>query len=357
MNDDDDSITDLSGVEPVRVYEDGDTGDRFLIYSTAAGVRAELKFDGEALWMTQAQIAQMFGRDVSVVSRHIAAILQEGELEGIPDLHFLQIKGPAGRSVTAYSLDMVISVGYRVSSAQATLFRRWATAVLVRFATKGFVVDTERLKSGGEQDRIAELREIIRDIRSSEANVYAEIRQICAFCQDYDPKSERWREFYRNTQAKLCYAVTNLTPAQVIISRADAGQDNMGLQVWSGDAVKSADVTIAKNYLRPPEIKELNRLTDILLSIFEDQLEIGRLTTMAEAEILLDRQLRQLNRIPLTHGGEVSKDRADHEARRHYKLFDQRRKAAEKARVDQEYADLRKQSEALPKPSRRKPKP
>ncbi len=347
----------LAGAEPVRVFEDGDTGDRFLIYSTGKGIRAELRFDGERLWMTQAQMAQLFGRDVSVISRHIANILEEDELDESPDLHFLQIKGPAGRTVTAYSLDMVISVGYRVSSAQATLFRRWATAVLVRFATSGFVIDSERLKSGGEQDRVAELREIIRDIRSSEANVYAEIRQICSLCQDYDPKSDRWREFYRNTQAKFCYAVTNQTPAQIVVSRADADVENMGLQVWSGDAVKAADVTVAKNYLRPPEIKELNRLTDILLSIFEDQLEIGRLTTMTEAETLLDRQLRQLGRIPLMHGGEVSKDRADGEARRQYKLFDQRRKAVEKARVDQEYAELRRQSGELPKTTRRKSKP
>ena len=346
----------LAGAEPVRVFEDGDTGDRFLIYSTGKGIRAELRFDGERLWMTQAQMAWMFGRDVSVVSRHIAAILEEGELDEATSLQKMQTSG-LGRPSVIYSLDMVISVGYRVSSAQATLFRRWATAVLVRFATSGFVIDSERLKSGGEQDRVAELREIIRDIRSSEANVYAEIRQICSLCQDYDPKSDQWREFYRNTQAKLCYAVTNLTPASVIISRADADVESMGLQAWSGDAVRAADVTVAKNYLRPPEIKELNRLTDILLSIFEDQLEIGRLTTMTEAETLLDRQLRQLGRIPLMHGGEVSKDRADGEARRQYKLFDQRRKAVEKARVDQEYAELRRQSGELPKTTRRKSKP
>ena len=181
MNEADDSMPATENAGPVRVYEDGDTGDRFLIYSTANGVRAELKFDGEQLWMTQAQMAQLFGRDVSVVSRHIAAILEEGELDEGTSLQKMQRSG-FGRPSVIYSLDMVISVGYRMSSTQATLFRRWATAVLVRFATSGFVVDSERLKSGGEQDRVAELREIIRDIRSSEANVYAEIRQICSLC-------------------------------------------------------------------------------------------------------------------------------------------------------------------------------
>lgn len=347
------SMEDLAGAEPVRVFESEGGGDRFLIYGTARGTRVEPKFEGDALWMTQAQMAELFGRDVSVISRHVSNILDEEELGESPDLHFLQIKGPANRTVTAYSLDMVISVGYRVSSAQATLFRRWATAVLVRFATSGFVVDSERLKSGGEPDRIAELREIIRDIRSAEANLYAEIRNICSMCLDYDPKSEAWREFYRNTQAKLCYAVTNLTPAQVIVSRADAEVENMGLQSWSGDHVRSAAVTVAKNFLRPPEIKELNRLTDILLSIFEDQLEIGRLTTMTQAAALLDKQLRDLGRIPLQHGGEVSKERADAEAKRQYKLFDSRRRANEKARVDREYAELKNAAKSLPRTRRR----
>lgn len=343
------SMDDLAGREPVRVFEREDTGDRFLIYGTAKGPRVELRFDGEALWMTQAQMADLFGRDVSVVSRHISNILEEGELGESPDLHFLQIRGPANRTVTAYSLDMVISVGYRVSSAQATLFRRWATAVLVRFATSGFVVDAERLKGAGNHDRVAELREIVRDIRASEANVYAELRRICSLCQDYDPKSEAWREFYRRTQAKLCFAVTSKTPAEVIISRADSNAENMGLQSWSGEQPKQADVTTAKNFLRPPEIRELNRLTDILLSIFEDQLDIGRLTLMARASELLDKQLVNLGRVPLGHGGEVSKDRADYEAKQRYKAYDAQRRAAEKARVDREYADLKRTAKALPK--------
>lgn len=346
------SMEDLAGAEPVRVFESEGGGDRFLIYGTARGTRVELKFDGDALWMTQAQMAELFGRDVSVISRHVAAVLSEGELDEATSLQKMQTNG-LGRPGILYSLDMVISVGYRVSSAQATLFRRWATAVLVRFATSGFVVDSERLKSGSELDRIAELREIIRDIRSAEANLYAEIRNICSMCLDYDPKSEAWRDFYRNTQAKLCYAVTNLTPAQVIVSRADAGTENMGLQTWSGDHVRSADVTVAKNFLRPPEIKELNRLTDILLSIFEDQLDIGRLTTMAQATALLDKQLRDLGRIPLQHGGEVSKERADAEAKRQYKLFDSRRRAKEKARVDREYAELKNTAKSLPRTRKR----
>lgn len=194
-------------------------------------------------------MSDLFGRDVSVISRHISAILEEAEL-GESNLQKMQIATSA-KPVTLYSLDMIISVGYRVSSAQATLFRRWATDKLVQFATKGFVIDSVRLKQPDARDRVTELREIIRDIRSDEANVYRELKKICAMCQDYDPNSKAWTEFYRNTQAKLVYAVCSLTPAEVINSRADASLSNMGLQTWKNDNVRKSDVTTSKNYLAP----------------------------------------------------------------------------------------------------------
>ena len=145
---------------PVRLVED-DAGARFLIYGTERGVRVELRHDGDALWMTQAQMAGLFGRDISVISRHLANVLEEGELSEESNLQFMQI-ARSTKPVALYSLDMVISVGYRVSSAQATLFRKWATSVLVRFATRGFVVDAERLKCPDENDRLRELREVVR---------------------------------------------------------------------------------------------------------------------------------------------------------------------------------------------------
>ncbi len=144
---------------------------------------------------------------------------------------------------------MIISVGYRVSSSQATLFRRWATDKLVQFATRGFVIDADQLKAPDARDRVAELREIIRDIRSDEANVYRELRNICSMCGDYDPKSPKWTEFYAHTQAKFMWAVTTHTPAEMIISRANADHENMGLRTWKGERVAKADVDVAKNYL------------------------------------------------------------------------------------------------------------
>lgn len=289
---------------PIRLQALDGAGDLVLIYTDARGVNVQLRYEGDALWMTQAQIATLFGRDVSVISRHIANVLAEGELDEASSLQKMQTTG-SGRPGTLYSLDMVISVGYRVSSAQATLFRRWATSVLVRFATSGFVVDSERLKAPGEHDRVRELRDIIRDIRSSEANLYAELRRICALCQDYDPKSDMAQAFYRETQARLFYAVTGQTPAEVLRSRSDAAQESMGLRTWPRSNLRKADVTVSKNYLDDREITELNRLTSLLLDIFEDQLALGRLTTMAEAREQLESSLLHMGRRLLDHGGGV----------------------------------------------------
>ena len=176
--------------EPVHLQED-ETGDRFLIYTDGTGAHAEVAYQGKRLWMTQAQIATLYGRNVSTISRHIANILEEGELDE-SNLQKMQIASST-KPITLYSLDMVISVGYRVASKQATLFRRWATDKLVQFATKGFVIDAPRLKNPEYRDRIAELKEIIRDIRSDEANVIANCERSarCARTTMVSPKHGR----------------------------------------------------------------------------------------------------------------------------------------------------------------------
>lgn len=345
------SMIDSSGDEPVHLFEDETTGDRFLIYMTQAGVRVDLRYSGDAFWMTQAQMAELFGRDVTGISRHISGVFEEGELMEEGNLHFLQI-ARSTKPVAIYSLDVIISVGYRVKSPQAILFRKWSTAVLVRFATKGFVVDVDRLRDSGDHDRIAELRETIREIRASEANMYAELRRVCAMCQDYDPSSDAAREFYKQTQAKLFYAVVNRTPSELLIGRADAKSNNMGLQVWPKEEIRQADALVAKNYLVPTEIRELNRLTTILLDIFEDQLEIGRIATMSEAARLLDRQLHHLNRLVLSHGGQVRHDRAELAAKREYQKFDAARKSERLRHATSEIVALRATDKALPKSRR-----
>ncbi|RFC64051.1 DNA-binding protein [Fulvimarina endophytica] len=339
---------DEKDIEPVHLTEDESTGDRFLVYNSDKGLRLDIRYDGERLWMTQAQIGQLFGRDQSVISRHIGNVLEEGELSEKGNMQKVHIAGST-RPVTLHSLDMVISVGYRVSSAQATVFRRWATGVLVQFATKGFVVDAPRLKQSGNADRIAELREIIRDIRSDEANVYAELRRICSMCQDYDPKSTQARDFFLRTQAKLVYAVTSHTPSEIVASRADASEADMGLKTWPNDNIRKADVGTSKNYLAESEIKELNRLTTILLDIFEDQADIGRLIVMEDARRLLDAQLSGLGRAILKSGGKISADDARRIAEAHYAIFDSERKEERRREADERIAKLAREAKTLPK--------
>ena len=329
----------MPDLEPVHLQEDAATGSRFLIYGDGTGTHVEVAYEGERLWMTQAQVADLYGRDVSTISRHIASILGEGELDE-SNLHKTQIATSA-KPVTLYSLDMVISVGYRVSSKQATLFRRWATEKLVQFATRGFVIDAARLKNPENRDRIAQLKEIIRDIRSDEANVFRELQQICAMCQDYDGQSEDWHEFYRNTQAKLIFAVCSDTPAGVIRTRADASESNMGLQTWPNENIRKADVAISKNYLGQSEVRELNRLTTILLDIFEDQMDIGRLKLMREASELLDGQLQNLGRSVLRSGGRVAMKDAKSHAEREYEKFKAQRTALRHQEADRVISEIK----------------
>ncbi len=344
--------------EPVVLHEDEGTGDRFLVYGTDKGVRLDIRYEGETLWMTQAQIAQLFGVDRSVITKHITNVYAEGELDPeSTSAKIAQVRQEGARTVERqiehYNLDAIISVGYRVSSAQATIFRKWATGILVQFAKKAFVVDTQRLKQPENADRIAELREIVREIRADEANVYRELKRICAMCQDYDGGSEVWVEFYRNTQAKLLYAVTSHTPAEIIASRANADAPNMGLTNWPNDNIRKTDVTISKSYLGDGEIKELNRLTTILLDIFEDQLDIGKLVVMNDARRLLDDQLRNLNRRVLAHGGHIKMTDAKKHAERQYEKFNEARKLERQKEADRLIAELKTTDKALPKSKRR----
>jgi len=264
----------------------------------------------------------------------------------------VHIAGSA-KPVAIYSLDMVISVGYRVSSRQGTLFRRWATGILVQFASKGFVVDAPRLKQPDNADRVAELKEIVRDIRSDEANVYRELRRICALCQDYDGSSEAARAFFQRTRAKLVYAVTSQTPAEIVAGRADHMAENMGLRSWRGETIRKADVSVSKNYLGESEIRELNRLTTILLDIFEDQLDLGRLVVMDDARQLLDRQLAGLGRTVLRDGGSVGADAARRMAEGQYARFVDTQKQLEYRAADERIDALAREARNLPSKPRR----
>lgn len=312
--------------EPVHLVEDEDTGDRFLIYSSEDGIRAEFRYQNEKLWMTQSQISDFFGKDQSVISRHISNVFKEDELDESGNMQKVHIASST-KPVAVYSLDMVISVGYRVTqSKQATMLRKWSTSTLVQFATSGFVIDKKRLADPDNYDRVKELRDIIREIRASEANVYREIRSICAMCQDYDGSSKQARNFYAAMQNKLLWATTSHTAPELVIARADAKKPNMGLQIWPNENIRKADVTVAHNYLAEPEIEEKNRLTVMLLDFFEDRLKMGKLTTMSQAESELDKFIKFNDRALLNNKGRVSRVKANKVAERQYEAFAEKRR-------------------------------
>ena len=345
------------GNDPVSLLRDPDTGHDFLIYIGKEGATTELRFEGEQPWFTQAQISRIFGVDIRTANDHVLRFLSEGELDEATIRKFRIVRQEGTRKVEReiehYGLDVAFYVGYRVNSQQGAVFRRWATGILIRYATKGFVIDDKRLKSPGEFDRVSELREIIRDIRASEANLYAELRRICSLCQDYDAASSASRDFYTRMQAKIFWATVSKTPSMVIVDRADARVDNMGVQTFAKSEVLKSDTGTAKNYLFPSEIKEMNRLTSILLDVFEDQLAIGQMTSMSQSVGLLDKQLINLNRPVLRSGGNISHDAAERHVSNEYKKFDAERKIRRIEEVQREISALKSSDKKLPRTPRK----
>ena len=335
---------------PLPLSADTVTGGHFLVYSTERGVQIDLQVDEGTFWATQQQMADAFGTSRPNITMHLQNIFKDGELaeESVCKDSLRTARDGKPYATKLYDLNAVISVGYRVGGKAGTMFRMWATDKLVRFITKGFVVDVERLKAPGQTDRVAELRDIIRDIRASEANLYAELRRICAMCQDYDPASELSREFYSRMQAKFYWAVTGNTPSMILQDRANSTLPHMGLKTWPKDDIRQADATNAKNFLGDQELKELNRLTVILLDIFEDQLDIGKLVFMADATRLLDAQLKGLSRPVLMHGGSVAHTTAEEHAKSEYRKFDEQRRELRAQDYAREVAELRAAGKAIP---------
>lgn len=326
---------------PVTLAEDGITGDRFLLFSTSKGIEVQLKYEGDDLWMTQAQIAELFDVSRSSVTKHLGNIFSEGELEiGATSEESSQVRFEGDRKVerriTLYNLDAIIAIGYRVSSKQGTMFRQWATQKLVQFATKGFVVDAERLKTPKEHDYFKELQEIIRDIRASEANIYQELRNICALCSDYETLSEKDKNlFFATVQNKLHFAITGMTAAEIRIHRAQAFATNMGLTSWKGERPLLRDTKIAKNFFGEAEIRDLNRFTIMLLDYFEQQVDLQRLVSMDDAKHNLDKFIRNNERNLLSSAGSASKQQADAHCKEQFALYQNEMRAIANDRPDE----------------------
>ncbi|HKJ32699.1 MAG TPA: virulence RhuM family protein [Balneolales bacterium] len=257
-----------------------------VLYSTSSGdVKVEVFVYDETVWLTQKRLAELFGVDRSVVTKHLNNIFNEGELDKDSVCALFAHTAEDGKTYQTqfYNLDAIISVGYRVNSYQATQFRIWATRTLKEFITKGFVLDDDRLKQGKTlfgKDYFDELIERVREIRASERRFYQKITDIYAQCSiDYDPKSPITKEFYATVQNKLHWAITGKTAAEIIAKRANAQKSHMGLTNWKkapdGKVLKS-DVRVAKNYLSEKEIKELNRIVTMYLDYAELQAEKQR---------------------------------------------------------------------------------
>ena len=321
-----------------------------LLYRTDDGRdRIEVRLHGETVWLTQAQMAELFETSVPNINQHLSRIYAEGELDPRATLQdYLIVRNEGARQVSRrinhYNLDAVLAVGYRVRSRRGTQFRQWATARLRDYVVKGFAMDDERLKAGRNQglDYFDELLERIRDIRASEKRFYQKIRDIYALAVDYDPKADETRAFFKEVQNKLHFAVSGKTAAELIVKRADASQPNMGLTTWKGAKVRKADVTVAKNYLNADEMAALNRLVTMYLDFAEDQANRRRQIFQRDWRRKLDAFLELNDRDVLGSAGRVTKAAADALARDQYDRFHAARIAQDDARASLDHdAELR----------------
>lgn len=297
-----------------------------LIYQTKSGTtQIDVRMVEETVWLTQNQLAELFQRDKSVISRHVANIFEEGELDRDPTVALFATVQQEGRrrvkrEVEHFNLDMIISVGYRVNSHVGVHFRRWATERLREYIIKGFVLDDQRLKEA-RNSYFDELLRRIRDIRSSEKVFYRKVCDIYATSIDYDRTTESSRNFFAHVQNKFHWAITGHTAAELIAQRADAAKPNMGLTNWPGPSIHEQDVVVAKNYLGAQELDHLNRIVNQYLEYAELQALQRKPMRMGDWKIKLDAFLTFNEREVLTHAGTVSQEEAHAHAQREYKTF------------------------------------
>jgi len=292
-----------------------------VIYRSEDGtVNVDCRLENEMLWMPQAQIAQLFGRDISVISRHIKNIFSEGELDAKSNLQNLQIAN-SDRPVVFYALDVILAVGYRVKSPQATLFRQWATATLHEYLQKGFLLNDEFLKNMGGGLYWKELLERIRDIRTSEKIMYRQILDLYATSLDYDVTVPETIAFFKIVQNKLHYAVSGHTASEIIFERANASLPFMGLTIFQGTRPVKSDVSIAKNYLSEKELFALRRIVNAFFDMAELKAELHEPMYMRDWLETLDKFTSDFGFGALENSGSVSHIEAVEKAHREYATY------------------------------------
>ena len=321
-----------------------------IIYKTQDGkVKLSLYARDGSVWMNQNQIAELFDTSKQSISYHIINILEDNELDENSVVKNYLTTASDGKSyeVTFYSLDMILAIGFRVRSKRGTQFRQWANRNLKEYMIKGFVMDDDRLKNpDGRPDYFDELLARIRDIRASEKRFYQKVRDLFKLSNDYDETDKATQMFFAETQNKLLFAVTNQTAAEIVVSRADAQKQNMGLTSWKGTIVRKGDVFTAKNYLTEDEIDTLNRLVVVFLESAELRAKNRQDITMDFWQENVDKIIEFNDKKLLKNRGSVSKSQMEKIAGQVYEDFNNKRKIADAQQADLE--DL-KQIEMLEK--------
>ena len=300
---------------------------QIILYQTQDGEsKIEVTLANETVWLTADQMAELFQRNKSTISRHIKNVFESGELRQDSVVAFFATTASDGKvyQVAYYNLDMIISVGYRVNSYRGVQFRIWATQVLKEYLIKGFALNDELLKNAGKGNYFDELLARIRDIRSSEKVFYRKILEIYALSIDYDPRTEVTKQFFATVQNKMHFSVHGQTAAEVIYNRADAEKDFMGLTTWTGMLPKKNDAEYAKNYLTEEELKTLNRIVNLYLEFAEFQAISHKPMYMKDWIQKLDDFLKLSGKELLTHAGVISAEVAKLKADTEYDKFKER---------------------------------
>ena len=306
-----------------------------ILYQTEDGkTRIECRFQEESIWLTQAQIGELYQKDVKTINEHLLNIYEEKELDESATIRKFRIvrfegKREVAREISHYSLEAILAVGFRVRSKRGTQFRQWANERLSDYLVKGFAMDDQRLKqpvTSGLPDYFDELLERIRDIRSSEQRLYLRVKDILALAADYQPSDSETQQMFQAVQNKLHFAVTGLTAPEIIAKRVNPELPNMGLTSWKGSRVLKGDVKVAKNYLKEEEIKELNRIVGMFLDYAEDQAQRRKQVFLKDWPERLDAFLSFNDRDVLPGLGSISRDAAEQQACAAYEQFNKRRR-------------------------------
>lgn len=309
--------------------------NNMIIYTTADGTtKVETTFDHETVWLTKDQMAELFQRDRSVISRHIQKVFAESELDEKSNVQKMHVPY-SDKPVEFYNLDVIISVGYRVKSQRGVQFRIWASGVLKEYMKKGFAMDDERIKNLGGGGYFKELLERIRDIRASEKVFYRQVLEIYATSIDYDPRAEISIAFFKKVQNKIHYAVHGETAAETIVHRANAEKEFMGLTTFAGSQPTLQEAKIAKNYLNEKEMRSMGQLVSGYLDFAERQAEREQPMTMADWAAHLDKILTMTGEQLLIGNGTVTHEEAMKKAETEFRKY----KARTLSEVEQDYLD------------------